>query len=397
MARETETIRLCVLVSPVTFRHPAVIVKNALTIDQMSGGRFDLGIGTGWMNEEHEAFGFDLWPMAERFGRFDDALHYVKAAFGPQPARYDGTYYQLTADVKPGPTGPLPIIVGGTGKKRTPTLAGRYADEYNQSPAPVAVLAENIKTMREAAEAAGRDPADIVTSIMGSVLVGIRRGLLPRSSGRRRPVAQCRAEGPRGSVHQGRHAGGGRRQGARASGRLGRGRRRPVLRPPDGAGRPRSARREAHGPGRMKYGIDIPNFGYWADPRHVAEFAREIEDAGWDGLSIWDHLLLWHGNEVGDPWIALAAAAAATERISLMMMVTPLPRRRPWKVAREAVSLDQLSNGRFILGVGIGYPPDEEFGTFGEPTDDRLRADMLDERPRHHHRTVERRTVQLRG
>ena len=129
----------------------------------------------------------------------------------------------------------------------------------------------------------------------------------------------------------------------------------------------------------MKYGIDIPNFGYWADPRHVAEFAREIEEAGWDGLSIWDHLLLWPGNVVGDPWIALAAAAATTDRISLMMMVTPLPRRRPWKVAREANSLDQLSSGRFILGVGIGYPPEEEFGAFGEPTDDRLRADMLDE------------------
>jgi alkanesulfonate monooxygenase SsuD/methylene tetrahydromethanopterin reductase-like flavin-dependent oxidoreductase (luciferase family) len=129
----------------------------------------------------------------------------------------------------------------------------------------------------------------------------------------------------------------------------------------------------------MRYGIDIPNFGYWADPRHVAEFAREVEEAGWDGLSIWDHLLLWPGNEVGDPWIALTAAAAATERISLMMIVTPLPRRRPWKVAREAVSLDQLSGGRFILGVGIGHPPEEEFATFGEPTDDRLRADMLDE------------------
>ncbi len=176
LARDTETIRLCVLVSPVTFRHPAVIVKNAVTIDQMSGGRFDLGIGTGWMDEEHEAFGFDLWPMAERFGRFDEALHYVKAALGPQPARYAGTYYQLEADVKPGPTGPLSIIVGGTGKKRTPTLAGRYADEYNQSPAPVGVLAENIATMRGAAEAAGRDPAGIVTSIMGSVLVGSDEG-----------------------------------------------------------------------------------------------------------------------------------------------------------------------------------------------------------------------------
>jgi alkanesulfonate monooxygenase SsuD/methylene tetrahydromethanopterin reductase-like flavin-dependent oxidoreductase (luciferase family) len=129
----------------------------------------------------------------------------------------------------------------------------------------------------------------------------------------------------------------------------------------------------------MKYAVDIPNFDYWADPRHVAEFARQIEDAGWEGLSIWDHLLVYEENWVGDPWIALAAAAAATERLMLMMMVTPLPRRRPWKVAREAVSLDQLSNGRFILGVGIGFPPQEEFGTFGEETDDRHRADLLDE------------------
>lgn len=129
----------------------------------------------------------------------------------------------------------------------------------------------------------------------------------------------------------------------------------------------------------MKYGVDIPNFGHWADPRHVAEFAKQVEEAGWDGLSLWDHILVWDGNEIGDPWIALAAAAAATERLTLMMMVTPLPRRRPWKVAREAVSLDQLSGGRFILGVGIGFPADEEFATFGEPTDDRVRADMLDE------------------
>ena len=176
LARETETIRLCVLVSPVTFRHPAVIVKNALTIDQMSGGRFDLGIGTGWMAEEHDAYGIEMWPMPERFGRFDEALHYARAAFGPQPSRFEGNYYRLDADVKPGPTGPMPIIVGGTGKKRTPTLAGRFADEYNQSPAPTVVLAENIRTMRSAAEAAGRDPAGIVSSVMGSVLVGPDEG-----------------------------------------------------------------------------------------------------------------------------------------------------------------------------------------------------------------------------
>ncbi len=173
LARDTHAIRVCVLVSPVTFRHPAVIVKNALTIDQMSGGRFDLGIGTGWMAQEHDAFGLELWPLPERFGRFDDALHYVRAAFGPQPASYEGSFYRLEADVRPGPTGPLPIIVGGTGKQRTPTLAGRFADEYNQSPAAVDVLAANIATMRAAAEQAGRDPSSIVASVMGSVLVGM--------------------------------------------------------------------------------------------------------------------------------------------------------------------------------------------------------------------------------
>lgn len=176
LARDTDTIRLSVLVSPVTFRHPAVIAKNALTIDQMSGGRLDLGIGTGWMAEEHDAFGLDLWPMADRFARFEESLEYLRAAFGPQPASFAGDYYRLDADVRPGPTGPLPIIVGGTGKRRTPSLAGRFADEYNQSPAPADVLATNIATMRKAAQEAGRDPARIVTSVMGSVVVGSDEG-----------------------------------------------------------------------------------------------------------------------------------------------------------------------------------------------------------------------------
>ena len=129
----------------------------------------------------------------------------------------------------------------------------------------------------------------------------------------------------------------------------------------------------------MKFGVDIPNFGQWSDPRAVARFAAEIEDAGWDGLSIWDHILVFDGAEVGDPWVALSAAAMATERLTLMTMVTPLPRRAPWKLAREVVSLDQLSGGRFILGVGIGWPTDPEFTRFDGPTDLRTRADMLDE------------------
>jgi alkanesulfonate monooxygenase SsuD/methylene tetrahydromethanopterin reductase-like flavin-dependent oxidoreductase (luciferase family) len=133
----------------------------------------------------------------------------------------------------------------------------------------------------------------------------------------------------------------------------------------------------------MKYGIDIPNYGWFGDIDTIVEIAREAEDAGWDGLFLWDHMLLLK-QEVAvlpilDPWIALAAIAINTRRIRLGPMVTPLPRRRPWKVAREAVTLDHLSKGRLILGVGLGAPPDVEFGGFGENPSARVRAEKMDE------------------
>ena len=129
----------------------------------------------------------------------------------------------------------------------------------------------------------------------------------------------------------------------------------------------------------MKFSVDVPNFGVWSDPRRFAEFATQVEDAGWDGLSVWDHILIEDGLEVADPWVMLSAAAMVTERIKLMMLVTPIPRRHPWKLARESVSLDLLSEGRLILGVGIGAPTDPEFTRFHGPEDLRTRADMLDE------------------
>ena len=129
----------------------------------------------------------------------------------------------------------------------------------------------------------------------------------------------------------------------------------------------------------MKYAVDIPNFGLWSDPREVATFARQLEDAGWDGLSIWDHIVFMDGAEVADPWILLAAAASATDRLTLMNLVAPLPRRHPWKLSREAVSVDILSGGRFILGVGIGWPTDPEFSRFHQEEDLKTRGDMLDE------------------
>lgn len=129
----------------------------------------------------------------------------------------------------------------------------------------------------------------------------------------------------------------------------------------------------------MKHGIDIPPFEEFADPRFMAEVAYEAEQAGWDAVFTWDHVWLGMKAPFVDPWVALSAVAMRTERIRLGAMVTPLARRRPWQVARETVSLDHLSNGRLIVGVGLGGPIDAEFAAFGEETDNKVRARKLDE------------------
>ena len=128
----------------------------------------------------------------------------------------------------------------------------------------------------------------------------------------------------------------------------------------------------------VKFAVNVQNFAPFADPRRLAELAKEAEDSGWDGFFLWDHIH-WDGPPMVDPWVALAAIACATERIKIGTIVTPLPRRRPWKVARETVTLDHLSGGRFILGVGLGYPANVEYEPFGEDPGDRTRAEKLDE------------------
>ena len=130
----------------------------------------------------------------------------------------------------------------------------------------------------------------------------------------------------------------------------------------------------------MKYGINLPAFGELGEARALAELAREAEEAGWDGFFIWDHIVFdpsWH--PMVDPWVGLAAVAMSTTRMRLGTMLTPVPRRRPWKLARETVSVDRLSDGRLILGVGIGDPVQWEFGFFGEQTDAKTRGQQLDE------------------
>lgn len=131
----------------------------------------------------------------------------------------------------------------------------------------------------------------------------------------------------------------------------------------------------------MRFGIVHPNLGQYGDPRTVSRLARTAEQAGWDGLFVWDHLgFVWDG-PAGDPWILLAAAAAATERIRLGTAVTPLPRRRPQIVAMTVTTLDRQTNGRIVLGVGLGGVRDanREFTAFGDAGSARVRSEMLDE------------------
>ena len=131
----------------------------------------------------------------------------------------------------------------------------------------------------------------------------------------------------------------------------------------------------------MQYGVTLPNVG--VDARMLADLAHNAEVAGWDGVFVWDSVHSetsgLKGRPVCDPWVALTAMAMCTERVRIGPMVTPPTRRRPWKLARETVSLDQLSHGRFVLPLGLGWVGDGAFSKVSEELDRKKRAKMLDE------------------
>ena len=130
----------------------------------------------------------------------------------------------------------------------------------------------------------------------------------------------------------------------------------------------------------MRHCLYAPPFGTFGDVHLLMDLAGEAEQAGWDGFFLWDHVLFEDDVPFVDAWIALTAMATATERLRLGPLVTPLARRRPWKVAREAVTLDHLSQGRLVLGVGLGIDYWREFSAFAEPArDDAARAALVDD------------------
>jgi len=129
----------------------------------------------------------------------------------------------------------------------------------------------------------------------------------------------------------------------------------------------------------LKFGLYCPTFGDYSDPRYLVELAQLAESSGWDGFFLWDHILLTgSGLPVADATTTLAAIATSTNKINFGPMITPIPRRRPWKLAKELITLDHLSRGRTILGAGIGSP-DWEYTLFSENPSLKTRAEKLDE------------------
>ena len=130
----------------------------------------------------------------------------------------------------------------------------------------------------------------------------------------------------------------------------------------------------------LKFGLFVPPFGSLAEPGRLVELARAADGSGWDGFFLWDHILALPGMAVADPWVTMAAVAQSTTRLRLGNLVTPLARRRPWVVARQAATLDRLSGGRLVVGVGLGDDSIGEFSSFrGEASDPVQRGAMLDE------------------
>ncbi len=132
----------------------------------------------------------------------------------------------------------------------------------------------------------------------------------------------------------------------------------------------------------MKYGLYFPNYGeFFGYAENYKILANLAEENGWDGLFIWDHILISKKNPppMVDPWVALTVIATNSTKIKLGTTITPLARRRPWKVARETASIDHLSKGRLILSVGLGEPVRIEYGSFGEETNKKILGEKLDE------------------
>jgi len=206
LARETSRIRLGTLMTAATFRLPGPLAISVAQVDQMSGGRVELGIGAGWFAEEHRAYGIPFPELGERFDRYEEQVAVITGLWRTPPGEtfdFTGTHYQVSGSPalpKPVQDGGIPLLIGGGGKKRTPRLAARYADEFN---VPFAAAEDNARLfagVRAACEEAGRDPGSLVYSSALVLCVGQDDAeLARRAAAIGRDVDELRSSGVAGS------------------------------------------------------------------------------------------------------------------------------------------------------------------------------------------------------
>jgi F420-dependent oxidoreductase-like protein len=196
LAALTTRIRLGTMVSPATFRHPSELAKVVATVDHISGGRVELGLGAGWNEREHRAYGFPFFDLAERLERFAEQLEIVHREWTEDELDFEGRFYRLErlrALPKPVQRPRPRLIVGGSARRGTVEPAVRFADEYDTTFPTVEDCRERRRRLDEACERAGRDPATLAFSIMTGTIVGADRDeLLGRV---RRVMERMGAEG----------------------------------------------------------------------------------------------------------------------------------------------------------------------------------------------------------
>ncbi|MGA2210902.1 MAG: LLM class F420-dependent oxidoreductase [Acidimicrobiales bacterium] len=202
LARDTERIRLGTLLTAATFRLPGPLAISVAEVDAMSGGRVELGLGAGWFEQEHFAYGIPFPALGERFERLEEQLEIITGLWAtPTGETYDfsGRHYQLASSPalpKPAQSPRPPIVLGGHGPRRTPRLAARFADEFNVPFAPIDVVERQYGLVDEACATAGRDPASVLRSAALVVCCGSDEAELERRAARiGREVAELRANG----------------------------------------------------------------------------------------------------------------------------------------------------------------------------------------------------------
>lgn len=165
LAAAVPRLRLGTLVSSVTYRHPAVLANIAAAVDTISHGRLLLGVGAGWQENEHAAYGIDLGTVSERLDRFEEACELITSLLRERRTTFAGKHYRVTdAPNQPPPVQrPLPLLIGGGGERRTMRIAARYADEWNFWSSPE-VLADKVRVLHDHCDALGRDPAELRVS-----------------------------------------------------------------------------------------------------------------------------------------------------------------------------------------------------------------------------------------